>query len=115
MPELMSTPILAEIRNAVIAETCPESSLMSASGRKERSKRVEKANSYCDAFMQRMQSDEPFESIDDAICEIAPVAVWFLGWAARQFAMFVLKSLWRHWTARSGSVGNSVTVTATAG
>lgn len=112
MAELVGAPVLAEIRNAVIAETCPESSLMSASGRRERNKRLEKANSYCDAFLQRMQSDEPYESVDDAICEIAPAFVWIFGWAARQFAIFVLKSLWRHWTARAGATGNSVVVTA---
>ncbi len=114
MPELYGAPVLAEIRNAVLSEVCPESSLMSATAKKERSKRLDKANAYCDAFMNRMQTDEPFESVDEAICEIAPIAIGFLWWAARQFAIFVIKSLWRHWMARSGGVGASVLVTCTS-
>ena len=55
-----------------------------------------KARRYCDRFCERMQ-DEPFSSEEDAINGLAPVAVWFFGWAARQFAILVIKALWRRW------------------
>ena len=59
--------------------------------------RERKVNRYCDRFFAVMQSDAPFMDEDDAIQQLAPVAVWFIGWAARQFAIVVIRWLWAAW------------------
>ena len=63
---------------------------------KTQTRQLKTARRYCDRFCERMQ-DEPFSSEDEAINGLAPVAVWFFGWAARQFAILVIKALWRRW------------------
>lgn len=55
------------------------------------------ARRYCDEFCGRMQTDAPFASEDEAINSLAPMAVWIFGWAARQFAILVIRALWRRW------------------
>lgn len=57
----------------------------------------DKARRYCRRFAAKMNSAEPYATPEEAIQALAPVAVWFIGWAARQFAIMVLKALWRHW------------------
>lgn len=59
-------------------------------------RKTKKAERYCNAFCRAM-IHEPFETEQDAINAIAPAAVWFFGWAARQFAILVIKALWRRW------------------
>lgn len=60
-------------------------------------RKVEKARRYCDDFCYWMQSDYAFRNEEEAINSLAPAAVWIFGWAARQFAILVIKALWRRW------------------
>lgn len=63
----------------------------------DRSKKERRAKRYCEAFCAKMQTVEPFATPDEAVAALAPVAVWFIGWAARQFAIMIIKALWHHW------------------
>lgn len=60
-------------------------------------KKVQKVNRLCDQFFSAMESDSPYQTDEDAIQALAPIAVWFFGWAARQFAIAVLRWLWNRW------------------
>lgn len=60
-------------------------------------RKAERAQKYCSAFCVKMQSREPFATPEEAVAALAPVAVWFIGWAARQFAIMIIKALWHHW------------------
>ena len=59
-------------------------------------RKKQKAERYCNNFCRAMIHD-PFASEQDAINAIAPAAVWIFGWAARKFAILVIKALWRRW------------------
>jgi hypothetical protein len=59
--------------------------------------KVKKVSRYCDRFFDAMQSEAPFRSADEAVSALAPIAVWFIGWAARQFAIAVIRFLWERW------------------
>ncbi len=60
-------------------------------------KRQKKVAGYCGSFFKQMNSDKPFETPEEAVAALAPIAVWFIGWAARQFAIMVIKWLWNRW------------------
>ena len=86
---------LKRIRTAVLQST----TVCASNGGKPLNKRqAAKADRYCNTFIENMNSETPlYESEDAAINAIAPIAVWFFGWAARQFAIWVIKALWREW------------------
>lgn len=88
-----------QIIDSVLDDICPPVVGASDAYRAARYSRRNKAVSYCMNFSDTMQGNAPFATEDEAIQALAPVAVWFIGWAARQFAIFVIKSLWRRWHA----------------
>lgn len=79
-------------------EVCPLSAGAGASARRKHAKDLEATERHCRRFAALMESDAPFETVDDAIMALAPIAVWFIGWAARQLAILVIKAIWRRWT-----------------
>ena len=89
------TAKVQRVTDAVLAEVIPVACVHDENGR--RSQKERKAKRYCDAFCVKMQSREPFATPDEAVAALAPVAVWFIGWAARQFAIMIIKALWHHW------------------
>lgn len=62
---------------------------------------------YGTKFLDRMSSDAPFETEEEAIAALAPVAVWIFRWALRQLAIQVIRYLWMRLQK-----SNSVTVSA---
>ena len=85
----------ARVTAEVLAEVIPVACVHEDTGGRYLKER--KALRYCDAFCVKMQSREPFATPDEAVAALAPVAVWFIGWAARQFAIMIIKALWHHW------------------
>ncbi len=91
---------LMNLKNSVLMEFC---SINGNAGPKEilendrRRKRVEK---WCDKFIDRMLSADPFKTEEEAINGIAPVLSFLFWWAARQLAIAVVRSLWRRWSER---------------
>lgn len=83
--------------SGVINDACPPCYSVDSKARRKRIKERELAVMYCARFSDRMQSHAPYRSRDEAIQKLAPVAVWFLGWAARQFAIAIIKLLWERW------------------
>jgi hypothetical protein len=100
----MSTRLetLQAIRNRVIQQVIPVSSSLNEKQRKERDGKIIKANRYCDLFFAEMLTGNGLRSEAEAIQKIAPVAIWFIGWLARQFAVQVIKALWREWHNTTG-------------
>jgi hypothetical protein len=49
---------------------------------------------YGAAFLNRMSSDAPFKTEEEAIAALAPIAIWFFRWALRQLAIQVIQYLW---------------------
>jgi hypothetical protein len=86
-----------EIRRSVLQSCIPVSATNSRRDFAKRTKQVVQAHAYCDRFFQSMHSKAPFDSEEAAIQSLAPIAVWFIGWAARQFAFLVIRALWREW------------------
>jgi hypothetical protein len=98
----MTTRSLIDIRRRVLMEVIPMASTrMPAKDYIERSKKIGKASKLCDRFFERMQTQSSFETEAEAINKLAPVAVWFIGWAARRFAIMVIKALWREWHVKA--------------
>lgn len=89
------TAKVQRVTDAVLAEVIPVACVHDENGR--RSQKERRAKRYCDAFCAKMQSREPFATPEEAVAALAPVAVWFIGWAARQFAIMIIKALWHHW------------------
>lgn len=86
---------VARVTAAVLQEVLPVACVHDSDGR--RWQKEKKAKRYCDAFCAKMQTVEPFATPEEAIQALAPVAVWFIGWAARKFAIMIIKALWHHW------------------
>lgn len=82
---------------AVFTFCCPLSASASHTERLSHVNERRKVERYCNRFFVRMNSSRPFESPEEAISAIAPIAVWFVGWAARQFAIAVIHFLWARW------------------
>lgn len=99
--------VVAAVRNDVLEQVvlaedlsrCSSPSERSAK-RAERAKRVAKANGLIDRFVLRQVSDEPFETPEQAIQALAPIAVWIFGYLARQFAIMVIRAVWDSWNRR---------------
>lgn len=83
------------VTSAVLREVIPVACVNDSYAAYDRKTR--RAQRYCVAFCTKMQSREPFATPDEAVAALAPVAVWFIGWAARQFAIMIIKALWHHW------------------
>jgi hypothetical protein len=83
------------VTEAVLREIIPVASVHDDEG--GQFQKEKKARRYCAAFAAKMQSSEPFQSVDEAVQALAPVAIWFFGRVARRFAIMILKALWRHW------------------
>lgn len=49
---------------------------------------------YGSRFLDRMSSDAPFKTEEEAVATLAPVAIWIFRWAIRQLAIQVIKYLW---------------------
>ena len=49
---------------------------------------------YGTRFLNRMSSDTPFKTEEEAIAALAPVAVWIFRWALRKIAIEVIRYLW---------------------
>ena len=60
-------------------------------------KKQKRVRNLCQRVFQGMSGDKPYGSVEEAINGIAPVAFWIFGWAARQFAIMVIKWLWNRW------------------
>jgi hypothetical protein len=79
---------------------------MMASGpgsEKYRRKQERAANHYIDEFFIAQVRGQSFQTEEEAIQALAPVAVWFLWWVARQFAIMVIKAVWRAWNEDAAS------------
>lgn len=101
---MKSTGELNRLRSAAVFTFCePLSASASPLQRLNHTNERRSVERYCNRFFARMNSSRPFESPEEAISAIAPVAVWIFGWAARQFAMAVLHFLWARWHAETPS------------
>lgn len=96
---------ISDIIRDVMLQACPPVRYGSESQVMEHAKTRERASRYCYRFAAHMQSDMPYQSDTEAINALAPVAVWFIGWAARQFAIAVIKLLWNRWHSNAESNG----------
>jgi len=85
------------IRRNVMQRVIPVAAA-SAADRKRQAAQIRDANKYCDSFFDQQEFGSPFKCEQEAIKAMAPLAVWFIGWAARQFAIMVIKALWREWS-----------------
>lgn len=83
--------VTASVLNEIIPVAC------SGNGKVRQSTIRKTGLKYCLPFCVKMQSDHPYQSEEEAINGLAPVAFWIFGWAARQFAILVIKALWRRW------------------
>jgi hypothetical protein len=98
--------VVAAVRNDVLVQVVPEEdmSLCSASDRSakqaDRKDRLARANRLIDRFILRQISTDPFETPEQAIKALAPIAVWFIGYIARQFAIMVIRAVWESWLKR---------------
>lgn len=88
--------------NDVLREVVPVAAAKDRAARRRQAAETAAATKHCNRFISKMESSSPFESEDEAIMTLAPIAVWFIGWAARQLAILVIKAIWRRWQA-SGS------------
>jgi hypothetical protein len=88
---------ISDIRRAVLMEVVPMCDQANAQHRSRQARQVRDANRYCDQFFDVMLSDDYFITEQHAINSLAPTAVWIFGWIARQFAIRVIKALWRRW------------------
>ena len=86
-----------DIRRNVLMSCIPLTSTASHREINKRAKQIVQAHQHCDEFFHAMRSSQPFETEEQAIQSLAPVAIWFFGWAVRQFAIFVIKALWREY------------------
>ncbi len=78
-------------------EVCPLSASADKAARRKHARDLEAVEGHCRRFIAVMDSGSPFETVDDAIMALAPVAWWFIGWAARQLAILVIKAIWKRW------------------
>ncbi len=91
---------LMNLKNAVIMEFCTPNGSAGPKELLENEKRRRRVDRWCDKFIDGMLGPKPYQSEEEAIGAIAPVAVWFIGWAVRQLAIAVLRSLWKRWNER---------------
>jgi len=94
-----SSTTLSDIRRSVLNTVIPCSAIASRRDHAQRPDRIVEANRYCDQFFGRMLSEKRYATEAEAINSMAPIAIWFIGWATRQFAIAVIRCLWRHWSA----------------
>ena len=91
---------LNRMRNAAVFAIC---GAMSASAnvaqRLDHQNKRKAVERHSNRFFARMNSPFPYESAEQAIQSLAPVAIWFFGWAARQLAIAVIRFLWDRWHA----------------
>jgi hypothetical protein len=87
-----------DIRRNVLKSCIPVTAVASQRDLHKRTKQIVQANRHCDEFFAAMRSESPFESEEQAIQSLAPIAIWFIGWAVRQFAIMVIKALWREYS-----------------
>jgi hypothetical protein len=89
---------LNRMRSAAVFQFC---GAMSASAdtkqRLDHQNKRRAVERHSNRFFARMNSPFPYESAEQAIQSLAPVAVWFFGWAARQLAIAVIRFLWDRW------------------
>lgn len=95
---------LNQIIGDVMGVACPAERVGSQAHLIEQDRKRERAKRYCYRFASHMQSDMPYQSEAEAITALAPVAVWIFGWAARQFAIYVIKLIWNAWHKSPSSV-----------
>jgi len=84
----------------VMSAACPAVRFGSEATLLEHDRKRERAMRYCERFTRKMKFGVPYQSESEAITALAPVAIWFLGWAARQFAIYVIRLLWARWHAK---------------
>jgi len=98
-------------RNRILEDAvvtlCPMVSDAAKLGRKPVRKNESTVRKYGGKFLDRMSSDAPFKTEEEAIYALAPVAIWIFRWAIRQLAIQVIKYLWMRIQKP-----NSVTVSA---
>lgn len=73
---------------------CPMVSAATKPGGKPVRKNEVAVRKYGAAFLNRMSSDAPFKTEEEAIAALSPVAIWIFRWALRQLAIQVIKYLW---------------------
>lgn len=73
---------------------CPMVSAAAKPGGKPVRKNEATVRKYGSRFLDRMSSDAPFKTEDEAIAALAPIAIWIFRWAIRQLAIQVIKYLW---------------------
>ena len=88
-----------QIIKDVLQEACPDMLFGSDAAAKSQRRNKEAAQHYCERFANAMDFGVPYQSEAEAINALAPVAVWFFGWAARRFAIYVIRLMWRRWHA----------------
>lgn len=93
----MNSEVKQSIRRNVMQRVIPVAGT-SAADHQRQAAQIRQANKYCDSFFDQQEFGSPFETEQDAVNAMAPIAVWFIGWAARQFAIMVIKALWREWS-----------------
>ncbi len=86
-----------QIVSDVLLDMFPQSSQKDARYYLDAERRMSQAKPYCRKFTAQMQFGVPYQTEAEAINALAPVAFWFFGWAARQFAIYVIKLLWARW------------------
>ena len=87
-------------RNRVTSAVMADISGLQAGGpvrRRATERERRQAQSLCDRFCDRMESMQAFSTREEAIESLAPIAVWIIGLAARQFAIWVITRLWERW------------------
>jgi len=94
---MKSARSLGDIRRRVLMEVIPVSAVNVKRGYEKRAGKLVQATKYCDDFFEAMTTGTGYASEEEAIQKLAPIAGWFIGWAARKFAIMVIKALWRHW------------------
>lgn len=73
---------------------CPMVSAAAKPGGKPVRRNEASVRKYGGKFLDRMSSDAPFKTEDEAIAALAPVAIWIFRWALRQLAIQVIQYLW---------------------
>lgn len=84
------------IKADAIERFCP----VTSNGKKS-SREAEKIAAWVDSFTTKMNSDKPYETVDEAVEALAPIAITLFGfmfrWAIRKLAIAVIKFSWSRW------------------
>ena len=83
---------------------CPIVAGSAKTGSKPVRKNEKTVRLYGQRFLDRMNGDSPFQSEEEAIATLAPVAIWIFRWALRQLAIQVIRYLWSRWQAKATNV-----------